>query len=147
MLCSELVEGELELGVRPALPVDGVHVILGNNYAGGCVWQTNPVSVVPPSPQVRVDSGGCSKQFPDVFPACAVTRSATRAAAEAKQVKGPAEKTRFALPDFPLSLSHGDLVKEQLADQSLCSLFERAVPADTFESMAHGYLLSRFSWD
>ena len=141
MLCSELVEGELELGVRPALPVDGVHVILGNNYAGGRVWQTNPVSVVPPSPQVRVDSGGCSEQFPGVFPACAVTRSATRAAAEAKQVKGPAEKTRFALPDFPLSLSHGDLVKEQLADQSLCSLFERAVPADTFESMAHGYCI------
>jgi hypothetical protein len=138
MLFSELVEGELELGIRPALPVDDVHVILGNNYAGGAVWRSNPVSVVSSSPQLRVETAD-SEQFPDVFAACAVTRSATRAGADAVQLKVPAEKTRFALPDFPLNLSYGDLVKEQLADQSLCSLFERAVPADTFESMAHGY--------
>ena len=62
------------------------------------------------------------------------------AVAEAKQVKVAAEKTRFALPDFPLNLSYGDLV-EEAADQSLWSLFERAVPADTFESMTHGYCI------
>ena len=99
------------------------------------------MSLMSSSPQLRDETDDCSEQFPDVFAACAVTRSATRAAADAVQLKVglPAEKTRFALPDFPLNLSYGDLVKEQLADQSLCSLFERAVPADTFESMAHGY--------
>ena len=35
MLYSESVEEELELGIRPAIPVDDVHVILGNNYTGG----------------------------------------------------------------------------------------------------------------
>ena len=38
MLHPELVEGEVEMGIRPALPVDSVQVILGNNYAGGRVW-------------------------------------------------------------------------------------------------------------
>lgn len=32
-LSSGLVEGEVELGVRPALPVEGVSVILSNNLA------------------------------------------------------------------------------------------------------------------
>ena len=139
MLYSKSVEEELELGIRPALHVYDVHVILGNNYARGRVWQSNPV--VSSSPQLRNETDDCSKQFPDMFAACAVTRSATRAVAEAKQVKLAAEKTRFALPDFPLNLSYGDLVKEQLADQSLCSFFECTVPADTFESMAHGYCI------
>ncbi len=31
---SELVNGEVIMGVRPALPVGGVDVILGNNLAG-----------------------------------------------------------------------------------------------------------------
>ena len=105
MFYSELVEGELEFGICPALPVDDVHVILGNNYAVGRVWHSNPVSVVS-SPQLRSEADGCSEQFPDEFAASAVTRSATRAVAEAKQVKVAAVKTRFALPDFPLNLSY-----------------------------------------
>ena len=38
-----------------------------------------------------------------------------------------------------MNLSYEDLVKEQHAYQSLCLLFDCAVPADTFESLAHGY--------
>ena len=90
------------------------------------------------SPQ-RDETDDCSKQFPDVFAACAVTRSATRATAEPKQAKVTAERSRFALPNFPLNLSYEDLVKEQHADQTLGLLFDCAVPADTFESLAHGY--------
>lgn len=43
-LTSELVCGEVTLGVRPYLPVDGVMIILGNNLAGGRLWQ----DVIPP---------------------------------------------------------------------------------------------------
>ena len=96
------------------------------------MWQSNHVLVVSSSPQLRNEIDDCSEHLPAVFAACAV--------AEAKQVKVAAEKTRFALPDFPLNLSYGDLV-EEAADQSLWSLFERAVPADTFESMTHGYCI------
>ena len=71
----------------------------GNNYAGGRVWQEKPVPLVLSSPQ-RDETDDCSKQFPDVFAACAVTRSVTRAAAEPTQAKVTAEKSRFALQIF-----------------------------------------------
>ena len=73
MLYSGSVEGELELGIRPALPVDDVHVIIGNNCAGGRVVQSHPVSVLSSPPQLRDEPDDCSAQFPDVFAACAVT--------------------------------------------------------------------------
>ncbi|XP_039531236.1 uncharacterized protein LOC120481582 [Pimephales promelas] len=44
-LSSELVNGEVVVGVRPSLPVEGVDIILGNNLAGGRVW---PVTFSPP---------------------------------------------------------------------------------------------------
>lgn len=34
-LTSDLVIGEVVVGVRPSLPVPGVEVILGNDLAGG----------------------------------------------------------------------------------------------------------------
>lgn len=139
MLYSELVEGEVELGVRPALPVDGVSVILGNNLAGGRVWQTGPIPVVTDSPQLGNESDDCFKEFPQVFAACAVTRAASRADVEDLEVKAAAGKVSFALTDFPLTLSQEELVKEQQLDQSLSSLFERAVPVDCFERVDHGY--------
>ena len=117
MLYSELVEGEVEMGIHTPLPVDCVHVILGKSYADGRVWQRNPVPVVATSPQLESES--CSEEFPDVLAACTVTHSATRAMAEAKPVKVAAEKTRFALPNFPLKTSHEDLVKEQRASVSV----------------------------
>lgn len=38
VLSSALVEGEVKLGVCPALPVEGVSVILGNNLTLEHVW-------------------------------------------------------------------------------------------------------------
>ncbi|XP_034069417.1 uncharacterized protein LOC117544479 [Gymnodraco acuticeps] len=38
MLCSDLFQGEVAVGVRPALPIDGVTMILGNDIAGSRVW-------------------------------------------------------------------------------------------------------------
>ena len=67
VLYSELVEGEVELGVRPALPVDGVSLILGNNLAGGRVWQSSPIPVVTDSPQLRNEPDDCLKELPQVF--------------------------------------------------------------------------------
>lgn len=43
-LKSDLVQGEVTLGVRPSLPLKDVSVILGNNLAGGRVWR----DIVPP---------------------------------------------------------------------------------------------------
>ncbi|XP_078145189.1 uncharacterized protein LOC139914508 [Centroberyx gerrardi] len=43
---DDLVEGEVKIGVRPQLPVDGVDVILGNDLAGDRVWAEGPPHVV-----------------------------------------------------------------------------------------------------
>ncbi|XP_073704576.1 regulator of nonsense transcripts 1-like [Garra rufa] len=47
---SQLVNGEVIMGVRPSLPVEGVEIILGNNLAGECVWPVMaPSPIVTPS--------------------------------------------------------------------------------------------------
>lgn len=125
--------------MHPALPVEGVSVILWNNLAQEHVWQNHSTSVVTAS-QLK-ESDAITEQFPNVFTAFAVT--ASHAVAEVEQLKVVAEKTRFAtrfaLPDFPLPLSCNKLVKEQHADQSLSSLVGPVVSTDTFESIACGY--------
>ena len=48
-----LVQGEVAMGVRPALPIRSIHVILGNNLAGSRVWaEVPPAPIVTPSPSV-----------------------------------------------------------------------------------------------
>ena len=46
VLSSDLVQGEVIVGVRPELPVPGVHVILGNILAGARVWPSGPAPPV-----------------------------------------------------------------------------------------------------
>jgi len=47
----DLVQGDVEIGMRPALPVCGVSIILGNNLAGGCIWlDESPPLVVTDAP-------------------------------------------------------------------------------------------------
>ena len=46
ILSCELVQGEVSVGVRSALPIEGVQFILGNGLAGGRVWADTPHSPV-----------------------------------------------------------------------------------------------------
>ena len=116
-----LVQGDVAIGVRPVLPVHGVDIILGNDLAGSRIW----ASVVPP-PLVTLSPAGLSQpdesavRFPEVFPACAVTRAMSRV-----RVKGDGEVdiTLPCLPVFPLSVSHSELRREQGADPGLEGLF------------------------
>ncbi|KAK0152609.1 hypothetical protein N1851_005866 [Merluccius polli] len=48
MLNSDLFQGQVAVGVSPALPIQGITLILGNEVAGGCVWADVP----PPPPPV-----------------------------------------------------------------------------------------------
>lgn len=73
VLHSELVQGEVILGVRPALPIEGVDLILGNSLAGGRVWAGVPPPVVIGAPLVTDRPDECVQCYPEVFTACAVT--------------------------------------------------------------------------
>lgn len=79
MLDCNLVHREVLVGVRPALPVDGVVMILGNNLAGDVVWADGPPSPVVTSKSLasgRLDESGQS--YSGVLPACAVMCAQSR---------------------------------------------------------------------
>ncbi len=42
MLYSDPFEGQIEVGVRSVIPVEGVTLTLGNTVAGGHIWADVP---------------------------------------------------------------------------------------------------------
>ncbi len=135
MLLSQLVSGEVVVGVHPSLPVEGVDIIMGNNLAGGRVWpDTFSPPVVSSFPLPGPDES--NKNFPEVFTACAVTRSMISAQPKLSSDPGEVGPT-FSLPDdFSVSLS--ELIREQQLDSSLSKLFEGAISSDEIRHVAHG---------
>ena len=90
-LSSGLVTGHVVVGVCASLPVPGVEFILGNDLAGGRVWELTKVA--PPAVMVSVPLasdtlGGCAKHFPPVFPISAVPT--------AKQLQEAEEQERLS---------------------------------------------------
>lgn len=80
MLSCDLFQGEVAVGMRPALPVDGVTMILGNGIAGSRVWPDGAaLAVVVSVPWVSSEQDQNNQDVPNVFRACAVTRSMERA--------------------------------------------------------------------
>lgn len=73
-LSSKLVSGNVVVGVRAVLPVPGVTFILGNDLAGGNVWEKSDGGV-PPIVVPDVDKMDVSPDRPNLFPACAITRA------------------------------------------------------------------------
>ena len=139
-LACGLVEGDVVVGVRPQLPVEGVHMILGNDLARGKVWadgQPNRVmqSLTPPG-DLSSDS---SSMFPEIFPVCAVTRAASRQ----KEVDSKPDNLEFPvkLQMEQLTVSRDILLTEQKSDQSLSDLFERVVPDLAVRDHAQCYFL------
>lgn len=80
VIVSDLVEGEVTLGVRPCLPVVSVDIILGNNLAGGRVWSAgSPALIVSPSLLTSEVSEDVSAQnFPVVIVSSVVTRAGSK---------------------------------------------------------------------
>lgn len=74
-----LVKGTVAVGVRHALPVDDVELILGNDLAGGVVWaNVPPPPLVAARPLYAVAWDDSGRRLPEVFPVCAVTRAQGR---------------------------------------------------------------------
>ena len=65
VLQSDLFQGELTVGVRPALHVEGVTLILGKGAAGERVWGgASPPPVVSPVPLMRKQPDNDAVSFP-----------------------------------------------------------------------------------
>lgn len=66
---SDLVSGEVSVGVRPGFPIKGIAFLMGNDLAGGKVLVKTEVTPIP----VRQVPDELAHKFPKVFTACAVT--------------------------------------------------------------------------
>ncbi|KAK0139986.1 hypothetical protein N1851_023093 [Merluccius polli] len=130
MLDCELFQGEAELAVRPALPIRGIHVILGNDLVGVKMWaEVLPPAGVVPESLVGLQTHENEHNFPETYTACAVTRTMATLKSEALSNKeNVSGKFSIPLSNFSVSISRSDLVAEQQADPSLKVLFEQVRP-------------------
>lgn len=82
-LDSGLVQGEVEIGVCPELPIQGMDVLLVNDLAGNPMWAHDLLPpVITSSPSVQESPNGGLRCFPGVFTACDVTQAMFRGQAE-----------------------------------------------------------------
>ena len=81
-LKSDLVSGDVVVGVRQKLPVEGIALLLGNDLAGDKVV-VNPL--VASIPRVDEKTEKLEQEFPGIFPACVTTRGMKKKALEAEQ--------------------------------------------------------------
>jgi hypothetical protein len=78
-LSSDLVSGPVTVGIVSNLPVEGIHLLLGNDLAGDKVV-VNPLVTDKPSLDQKLDP--IEKEYPELYPACAVTRAMSKKALE-----------------------------------------------------------------
>ena len=69
---SSLINGNIVIGMRPSLPVEGISLILGNDLAGERVM-VDPRVVEKPRDDEETER--LAEKFPGIFPASVVTRS------------------------------------------------------------------------
>ena len=69
---TSLINGNIVIGMRPSLPVEGISLILGNDLAGEKVM-VDPRVVEKPRDNEKTER--LAEKFPGIFPASVVTRS------------------------------------------------------------------------
>ena len=84
---SSLINGNIVIGMRPSLPVEGISLILGNDLAGERVM-VDPREVEKPRDDENTER--LAEKFPGIFPASVVTRS-MKAKKEAIKEQGKEE--------------------------------------------------------
>ena len=84
---SSLINGNIVIGMRPSLPVEGISLILGNDLAGEKVM-VDPRVVDKPRDDEKTER--LAEKFPGIFPASVVTRS-MKAKKEAIKEQGKEE--------------------------------------------------------
>ncbi|XP_055773354.1 uncharacterized protein LOC129851112 [Salvelinus fontinalis] len=139
MLDCGLVKGEVVVGVRPSLPIEGIDVILGNNLAGDRVWPVVfPSRVVSIKPSVVEIPDESVQSSPEMFSACSRSRGEL---VTVPTNENTTKKYATAFPVIPLSVTHSDLINAQRTDPTLEELRNQIVPVDQLGDVAHSYFL------
>ena len=142
VLDCELVRGVVSIGVRPALPLDGIHMILGNDLAGSAVWAGVPPPVVVSRPVASGEPDESGLQFPSVFPVCAVTRAQSRKMSADPPVS-ECSKSNVVRSHCLISLRRCQrrTGRSQKDDSSLSALWTELLPAEKVRDIAQGYFV------
>ncbi|KAL2076972.1 hypothetical protein ACEWY4_027431 [Coilia grayii] len=133
-LFSDLVAGDVTVGVRPSLPVENISMLLGNDIAGGRVLPGPIVCDVSPASC----SDDLAAQFPGVFSANVVTRAMARKERDT-------HNTSVSSRSVPLlSLNKLSLSRERLIQEQKCSLkplFSEVLSDEDIENSPQGYFI------
>ncbi|XP_077863555.1 uncharacterized protein LOC144347604 [Saccoglossus kowalevskii] len=143
-LKSDLVTGDVIVGVVKSLPIEGVTFLLGNDLAGGKVIVLPVVSC---KPVVNDKTEELLELYPGIFPACVVTRSQTSKERQDELVSEVVKEdsgvwlaeTFFGdLKDgneIKTDFSHSSLVEQQEADFTLKELMASALSENEAENL------------
>ena len=150
-LQSELISGTVTVGVQPALPFEGISLLIGNDLAGGRV---KPEPIMTHDPNMNDKPA----EDADLYPVCAYTRGMSKKNVESNEIiiRPPRERPEVDLSaTFFARLSEGSsletnensmsprqlLIHEQQNDVELAKLREEAVMAAESENIAECYYL------
>ena len=137
-LKSDLVKGVVNVGIRESLPIEGISLLLGNDLAGDKVTVEPQVVDIPITEK---NTAKLEEEFPDIFPACVVTRSMTAKTDKSNHdnpsvrkisshIGDPSSnnetsKTKVSDSFGPDSIiSRMKLIEEQEKDQNICFVEE-----------------------
>ena len=142
-LQSDLVSGEVSVGIIESLPFEGIHLLLGNDLAGDKV-KVDPI--LADQPCLSQQSDPIENHFPDLFPSCAVTRamkkqeiannrhtdqeqidiSDTFLAEAFDNLAGTSQCTNNDKQNSESNFSKSNLIKEQQNDPEISVLYQKA---------------------
>lgn len=131
----DLVSGVFPVAVRPALPLEGVDMVLGNDICGSAVWASCPPPVVVAEPLASVQTVES-----DVFPVCAVTRAQAKQG-DVEQDVGVNAVDSGLLPMLPVSVCKDDWVNALKVDPTLSSILQEVVSEAQICDLAQGYFV------
>nr|XP_027239509.1 uncharacterized protein LOC113830500 [Penaeus vannamei] len=126
---SKLITGYVNLGVDN-IPSDGISLLMGNDLVGDKVW---PCPVVSPCPTEENNTVDLEREYPDLFPACAVTRSASRI------ISASDNSNIVNFKDMPVTREK--LIEEQYKDPELQTFYDRLTDTSNIDNFSTCYYL------
>ena len=115
-LKSDLVTGQVKVGLMSSLPIKGISLLLGNDLAGGKVVLSKPST----EDESNLDI--------EIFPSCAVTRAMAK---KAKEEEDSVQSSTLLNPDHDHSEQWSDSGSskcsgfDELSDTFLSTVFEK----------------------
>ncbi|CAB3995072.1 Transposon Ty3-I Gag-Pol poly [Paramuricea clavata] len=161
-LHSDLVSGDVSIGIIDTLPFDGIQLLLGNDLAGEKVTVNPIVTNKPMKPCSTSISDVIEQEIPNLYPSCAVTRAMVKQQ-ELENNKRDDLDSSYDLSDTFLtqlfdsgpkttqitkndaidtkSLSTSNLIHEQNNDPEIAILIQQAFDEKEISDQAMGYFI------